>query len=203
MAPALNMRPGWPRRTGARPASRSRSTSAAARSPLRGRGRPTSRATRSASTWCPAASPVARSTFSRIRRALTVRARLPSAPPLSTFPLATPALDTPTRCIRGGAPRPSLCLATTRYLPSRRWPRQPPTPMTIPRTQEMRKRESRTRGVSPGVLCVVLVKTKSMTKSESVSDPMILTTPLLPPRTDTAQAACGGERCIHFSVKIV
>ena len=60
--------------------------------------------------------------------------------------------------------------------------------MTIPRTQEMRKRESRTRGVSPGVLCVVLVKTKSMTKSESVSDPMILTTPLLPPRTDTDTA---------------
>ena len=55
--------------------------------------------------------------------------------------------------------------------------------MTIPRTQEMRKRESHTRGVSPGVLCVVLVKTKSMTKSESVSDPMILTTPSLPTLT--------------------
>ena len=201
MAQASNMRPEWPRRTGARPASRSRSTSAAARSPPRGRGRPTSRATRSASTWSPAASLVARSTSSRIKRALTVRARSLSAPPLFTFPLATPALVTPTLCIRGVAPRPSPCLATTRYLPSRRSPRRRPTPMTIPRTQEMRKRESHTRGVSPGVLCVVLVKTKSMTKSESVSDPMILTTPLPPP--DTAQAACGGERCIHFSVKIV
>ena len=153
MAPASNTRPGWPRRTGARPGLRSRSTSAAARSPPRGRGRQTSPATRSASTWSPAASLAARSTSSKTKRALSAR---PSAPPPFTFLLATLALVTPTLCIRGGAPRPSPCLATTRYLPSRRWPRRPPTPLTIPRTQETRKRESRTRGVSPGVLSVYM-----------------------------------------------
>lgn len=149
MAPASNTRPEWPRRTGARPGSRSRSTSAAARSPPRGRGRQTSPATRSASTWCPAA----RSTSSKTKRALSARL---SAPPLFTFRLATLALVTRILCIRGGAPRPSPCLATTRYLPSRRWPRPPPTPVTIPRTQETRKRESRIRGVSPGVLSVYM-----------------------------------------------
>ena len=148
MAPALNTRPGWPRRTAARPVSKSRSTLAAARSPPRGRGKVTSRVTRSVSSSYLAASPVDRSTYSRVRRALSVRARPLSAQPLFTFRHDPRPLVTPNLCTRGGAPRPSLCRATTLYLHLKLLPTGRPAPVNTPHIQETRKRESHIRGVS-------------------------------------------------------
>merc|ERR1712218_202578 len=132
--------------TAARPVSKSRSTLAAARSPPRGRGKVTSRVTRSVSSSYLAASPVDRSTFSRVRRALSVRARHLSAQPLFTFRHDPRPLVTPNLCTRGGAPRPSLCRATTLYLHLKLLPTGRPAPVNTPHIQETRKRESHIRG---------------------------------------------------------